>query len=437
MEENKQTSHWLFKQSSELEILISAAIVFAAVTVSGIVPEFLVKVINLNVPNSSPFLVLFAFISLFLSTLLPISIVTHFILRFYWLSLLGLKSAFAKQNIEKLDFDKKYLKSKKFKGLDRHILSIDKIASALFAFSFMTIFIFCFGIIIPFSILSFIDGELINDIIGNNILRYPAIAFFLLFAFACLITLIDFLTLGAVKKIKNKWVVKFYYPINKFMNVITLSFFYKDIYYTLVTNVSKKILIPVLPIYLILAILLLNSGYYESKIYTDGDVSLNFASSQAYHSAAYADQMTSRTIVSRPFISSVVQTGNLLKLSVPLTEKIDDTLVACDSVQAIQSRGVHWRKWIQMGWNNRDLPEGFSNQKNIEAALACFSDAVTVKIDTLLYEQPMYKFAKHQHPDKLVIVTYLDIADLPRGDHVLHCTFNIPNRTFSIPFVKD
>lgn len=91
MEEEKTQKQrgLLFKQSSELEILISAAIVFAAFNLLDLVPSLLSTILNNNVSNTSPVLVIAVLVSLFLSTLLPISIVIHFVLRFYWLSLVA------------------------------------------------------------------------------------------------------------------------------------------------------------------------------------------------------------------------------------------------------------------------------------------------------------------------------------------------------------
>ena len=51
---------------------------------------------------------------------------------------------------------------------------------------------------------------------------------------------INFLSLGWLKRIKAKWFVNLFFNISRFFRLITFSFLYESIYYTLISNVSKK-----------------------------------------------------------------------------------------------------------------------------------------------------------------------------------------------------
>ena len=198
--------NWFFKQSSELELLISVAIVFASFTVAGLVEDMIFTLLNNNVPSNSSWLFILAVISLFTSSILPITIVVHFLFRFYWLSLVGLRTVFnGKPEIK--DFNHKFRGIlKKPLDLDKQIEIVDRISSSIFAFAFMTLFAFVLSIssvmIIVYVILPAIsrlfDNEIINmilAIIGN------------LFLLVCFIYMIDFFTLGWFKRIKKKWFV--------------------------------------------------------------------------------------------------------------------------------------------------------------------------------------------------------------------------------------
>ena len=90
----------LFKQNSELEVLISAAIVFTAFVINDVAGDWLIKALNLNISGSSPTLAIVAIAALYMSAILPISLISHFILRIYWLSLVGLKSAYPESKRE-------------------------------------------------------------------------------------------------------------------------------------------------------------------------------------------------------------------------------------------------------------------------------------------------------------------------------------------------
>ncbi len=215
-----------FKQSSELEILISAAIVFAAVSVSDFIPGLITELLNYNFSNNSAVVVIAVLIALFISKLLPISIIIHFVLRFYWLSLLGLKSTFHQINVEKLRYAPKYLAQiNRRSNLSGHVDFVDKLCSSIFAFSFLTLFVFCFATLS----VSAIAGALvylIDVIFVDSWVKGILIFLLAIFALACVITLFDFFSLGLIKRIKNKWVVRIYYPISRVMAFITLAYFY-------------------------------------------------------------------------------------------------------------------------------------------------------------------------------------------------------------------
>lgn len=224
----------LFKQSSELEILISAAIIFAALQISDVINLGITDLLNSNVKPDSPFLVVLAVIGLYLSTLLPISIVVHFILRIFWLSLVGLHSAFPQQDRIEGQYDAKYEKIiNRSLDLDRQISRLDQLGSSIFAFSFLTLFSFCFpfasvfGLTYLFYRVSAIPG--INEAFGgvvSGILTFTLIVSVLTYA-------LDYVLGGKLKKIEHKTFKKIYFVIYKFMSIITLAPLSRGIYYKL------------------------------------------------------------------------------------------------------------------------------------------------------------------------------------------------------------
>lgn len=437
MEKQDDLKHdgWLFKQSSELEILISAAIVYAAFQIHDVVPQLIASLLNNNLPSNSPIVVYASTIALFLGTLLPISILAHFIIRFYWLSLVGLRTAFSDTKKSPVNFAPQYIK-KTFESnfIDNHIVTIDRICSSIFAFSFLVIFAFCLSLFSVFLIGGFIF-HLINETFSDSFIQYFFVLILIIFLIMCFLTFIDFFTLGSLKKIKNRWFIRVYYPMYRVMGLITLSFFYRGIYYTFIQKISKTALAILLPAYVIITILLLNLGFYESRIY-DESIGDNIGN-QAIANLHYADHFEESTILYRPFIPSFYIKDTFLEVSLPLTPELDKMLVTkCDSVIAINEEGFHWRKWINTGFNTRDIPKDFNITKNAEHALDCFAEKTTLLIDSAIMRRHKFRFRNLQTPEKIVLTSFLDIKELERGEHTLTVRLE-GEKDHVIPFIKE
>lgn len=437
--DTQQSSYSLFKQSSEIEILISAAIVFAAFKLYDLVPNFLVQLINDNISNQSAVLFAIAIIALFLGALLPLSIILHFILRFYWLSLVGLKTSYENPKWEKVNFADKFKeKYKKSIDLDKHIAKVDRICSSIFAFSFLAVAVFCFTSIAVIALLRLFI-YLVDNLFENTWFQEVFIGIGVLLILILILGFIDFVTLGALKRIKKKWFIKFYFPVSQFLSIITFGFLYRGLYYTFITNVPKSLTAFLLPFYLLIAIVLLNLGYYESRLFEE-DITGVKMGEHAILSSYYSENFNENNVIQGPFIPSYLIKGNSLKFSYALTEEIDDKLIEnCDSVYALNERGLHWRKWIRFPFNERDLPENFDFDKNAENALNCFSNHLKIVIDDSIYSNQTFKFLQLQKPEKIVLSTMIDISHLAPGDHVLSMQLQKPIGTagFKLPFYKE
>ena len=140
---NKKREFQLFKQNSEVEVLISAAIVFTAFVINDLAGDWIIQALNLNISSNSPVLMVVAIAALYMSSILPISLISHFILRIYWLALVGLKSVYPEPEREVVNskFDKIVNGSL---DIEKQIAVVDRICSSIFAFTFLTLFAFLF-----------------------------------------------------------------------------------------------------------------------------------------------------------------------------------------------------------------------------------------------------------------------------------------------------
>jgi len=431
MAESKKP-YQIFKQNSELEVLISAAIVFTAFAINDITGDWLVEALNRNISSKSPILFVLAVAGLYMSAMLPISIVSHFLLRIYWMALVGLKSAYPEQKREEVNVKFNKIVNSSL-NLDRRIESVDKICSSIFAFTFLTLFAFCFTFMSTMAILlllaEYADTYGIMEWISNILLLSGSIY------------MIDFLTLGWVKKRKSKWFAVIYYPIYKFYGWITFAFLYRGIYYSLIQNTSRKVMLLITPIYIVLALFFLNQGYASNSLYPDfpeSSLKGELASNQYY-----IDQFPERMAFRYPFMDSYTmhRDHGFLKIYFPMTADVEDQiLTSADSIQVYNERGIHWRKWITLDFNQLKYDSTFSYQKNAENILNYVSLNVSIFIDNMpVGSDSKFHFTRIKETPSRLIFTILDVSAIERGEHLLRVetSESLGEMALNIPFWRD
>jgi hypothetical protein len=415
----------LFKQNSELEVLLSAAVIFAALSLNDTIVQWINEALNNNVASNSPILVMAAVIGLYTSTLLPISIVIHFSLRIYWLSLVGLRSVFEQSDLKKDTYYPKFQqKVSRYIDLDRQVNQIDKVSSSIFAFTFLTLFAVSFAVIAFTTLVYLLDGR-------PAIFETIAVVLFFVSA-------IDFFTLGLFKRIKSEVFQRFYRPLYFVVSLFTLSFLYRGLYYGLIHLVSRKVLMIALPLYLGLGMLLFNLGYRSNQLSPNEFYRSGIGGEQAVR-LYYAEYFTKNSPVYFPHIEKrVVPSGqNYLQLSIPMTSGLEDSLMkACPEIQPFQKTGFHWTEYARFNFSSSN--NNFDHGENARQVLTCISDATLIQIDSLEINPGNFVFRQRNDPNKKLIDTFLDIHELSRGDHVLRVQTPVgAGHIFYIPFYLD
>ena len=253
------------------------------------------------------------------------------------------------------------------------------------------------------------------------------------------IYLFDFLTLGALKKIKNKWFANIYYPIYRFFGWVTFAGVYRGIYYSLIQYASKKVMMFITPIYIIGALWLLNQGYSAHTLFPEnGGYRLQ---EELIGIENYQDEFVDRMIIRSSFIESFIVPAdqNFIKYHIPLTESLEDSLInRCHRVAPFNERGIHWRKWVQTNYNQVEYDSSFNYHQNAENILNCISERISISIDSLTYPEKKFYFGKVSQPtDYAVLITVLDASSIPRGNHNLVIESKLFGDDLIIPFWRD
>lgn len=171
------------------------------------------------------------------------SLILHLILRAFWIGVLGLTSVLPKgidhERLRYSPFFKKKLE-KKLTDPKNWAQKLDNVSSSIYGLTFFVFFLIIglvIYIIIWFTLLKAVAfftnkgpiptywGWLLHKVIFFG---YPAMG---------LLSLIDFITLGGLKK--GRVLSRIYYVPYRIMSILTLSFLIRPFYYLLISHVSR------------------------------------------------------------------------------------------------------------------------------------------------------------------------------------------------------
>lgn len=160
-----------------------------------------------------------------------INLLAHIMIRGLWIGAIGLRYVSGDIDYDALHYSKRFTRylKKRIGTYDDFIEKLEKICSVIFAYTFLLFLLFLsfvvfMGVIMVLinlmsSVYPFEDYKTYYKIIGFS---YYGLG---------LIVLIDFISLGLFKKIKNKTISKIYFYIYKFVSIVSLSFLYRPLLY--------------------------------------------------------------------------------------------------------------------------------------------------------------------------------------------------------------
>ncbi len=260
-------SEWLEKlqqESWQLELLISGLALFG-IWESRTVLSSMDYYVDVFATNDYRGWLRF-FISFFKAAWLifMINLLIHIIIRGFWIGAIGLRYVSGDIDFDQLNYSPTFTNyfKRKIGSFDDYIERLEKISSVIFSFTFLMFFMLLsfstfnlfFGVIA--SILTKINSESGTSeiVLGLFGILYYVMGF---------IVLIDFLALGALKKIKEPTVSRIYFWIYRFYSLVSLSFFYRPLLLNFIDNRFTRRLFYIGIPYII--ILLGSIGFYFER----------------------------------------------------------------------------------------------------------------------------------------------------------------------------
>lgn len=220
---------WLEKlqqESWQLELLISGFALFAIWEARTLVSGF-EEYISIHILATGPargILNAFAVLLTVSWKIFFYNLLIHVLARGLWIGAIGLRYVSSDIDYDYFNYSEiftNFLK-KNVGDFDDYIERLERFSSVIFAYTFLLFFVFLSLIIFNIEILA-ITRLFDNPTTGGLVIVF--------FAFLGLFIFIDFITMGGIKKIKEKNIARIYFVIYRIFSFLTLSFLYRPLLY--------------------------------------------------------------------------------------------------------------------------------------------------------------------------------------------------------------
>ncbi len=404
--EFKKLLHKLQEESWQLELLISGFAIFGLFTAIPPITESLKEAEN----SSQIYMFVISLVATISCYILIFNLLLHVLLRGLWIGALGLRYVSGDIDYDSLKYSQKFTKflKKKVGSFDKYIGTLENYCSVIFAVSFLLIF---YVLAITFTILAItlIATQLIgNDDLPNWLSQGVGITLILFIVFGMFFTLIDFITLGFLKK--KKWLSFIYFPVYWVFGFITLSFLYRPLVYNFLDNkFGKRLSFSLVPFYIL--IVLATTLEYKVSNFLGTDMTSN---EYVANNNNYEDLLDeSNGFIEHVAIQSKVIADNYVKVFVLFSENIEDNIFKFNPKLEPDEDG----RGLSLGSGNDFSFKKGKRDSLRRAYLKTFNDMYSVKIDTIKYDADF--IIGKSKKGNLGFETYLSTTGLIEGKHVL------------------
>lgn len=447
--ENKFTQ-WLEKlqqESWQLELLISGFLLTLLFEARKFIDILLNKSADLGNNGEGIFLMFLLIVLYCTCYILIINLVCHVILRSLWIGAIGLRNVSGDINLDNIKMSpmfRTYLE-KKIPSFDDFIENLENFCCLIFAFTFLIIFaIFSFFLGTTILIILSVSVVEVSSVFPwlRKVIKYPILIFIALYSFAGLTYMIDFLTLGWVKKIK--WFSRFYRKIHSFFSFISLSRIYRPLYYNMVDNpLGRKVMLAIIPYLGILmvysmvtynahAAFPLRESVYKNEI-------INYENLSTENASIHNIQLSKK----------YYDNDDFLEVFYPLSQLRKIKFKACYEAYNNEKVGV------VLGSEFSNFSEGYRSldknvfsldslvdldQQNDFMQIDCIASHFEIFIADSLQRKVSYEFYQHPKSTQKGILATVDILSLARGKYFVD--FKVKDSTnrvvqrYTVPFWK-
>lgn len=343
------------------------------------------------------------------------NLVIHLFLRSFWIALIGLRYVSGDIDFKQLNLAPKFndFLNKKVKGFDQYIERLEKICSAIFAFTFLIIFV----------ILSSTLFLLILETLGTFVLHPVEDTFGVAgktfstivqtsLVLGAFLYIIDFVTLGWLKSLKG--FSKVYYPIYRLFGWLTLAPIYRPLYYNLVDNrFGRWVGLLTLP-YLVLALVMSSVKIQYGKYFPKENTTYKLTTDR--YDDTRDDLVETLNHLTTSSIPSKYVDRDFLEVFLPYVGSLDNPALelVCPNIKPAQKEKVVFGAGgaINIGFRK-------PLEYNVDSIMLCFQNIFRLSINDSTYTDQNWML--YTHPTRKVngFLCILDIGHLKKGRHDL------------------
>jgi len=349
------------------------------------------------------------------SVVLMCNLILHVFIRGFWVGTVGLRSVQEKINIDELGYSKFFTEKLKERvaSLDKILERLDTLASVIFSFTFLVVFMFLslFLYFLVVSLFSYLVNTFIHENLADGtlktILENIAVIIVIVWLVMGIAYMIDTLSLGFMKKFQK--VSKIYFPVYKIIGVITLAGMYRSIYYSLINRFSKNKIRIALGFYTLLFVLLPFMKYDQYIYYPDNGTSIKL------NDLVYDDTRADEGNIWHASIPSKFVKESFIPLFIRYRTQ-HNTMIeeSCPDWKPLKKDGFN--SGIQINSSGVKMGNASISESNPEEALECLSKFYTVSIDSIKLDAEYYLY-RHPNNKERGIITIIDSDNLSRGKH--------------------
>ncbi len=421
--ENRKSFRWLQKlkdESWEAELLISTVAIFGSFQLFKVIDWATNIFIDYLPPNQYIIGYFIVFFSLLAVSFLLSMFLIHFVMRAYWIGLLGLNSVFPDYNIENSAYSPIYTQKMidYLPKIKDTIPKIDEICSVIFsmAFSFLMMYLY---ISISSSIYVLLYN-LLDDYVPSYILLIPVgiMAIFML----------GQIIIGLIAQLKiykeNEMIQTLYFKsvvIGNYLVIGPLSKSIMQIFMLFGSNYkNKKYLSKIAFPLLIVSLIFCLYETSETNILYLFRSDTYFTDKNKAETAYYAEEKPETKFLLNPEIESSLIHRNTFRLFIPImrNEKSRSDSI-CPRFE-----------------ENKDLSNLENRMLRDQYRQKCYEKYHHIQLDNKPLEVPLLK---HNHPknNQVGVLAFIDVQNLEKGIHRLKVTKNFGEedlQSWEIPF---
>ena len=303
-------AEWLEKlqeESWQLELLISGLTIFGLFELGGYLQtQLTIANANLLPPDTTDIGTIILSLSLLGTNVFIINLLVHLIIRSLWIGALGLRYVSGDIDYDSLRYNNKFITYYKrtIGSFDKYIIKLENFSSIIFSYTFILFFIFCSAFIFMIEVNIF--GMFFSKVLGmqpDSSYAWIPKSFSWLFLFLGALVAFDFITLGLLKKIKQRHFATFYFYIYKFIGILTLSFLWRPLLLNFLDQqYTRRLMFFIVPYIAFILFILPGIDLYEygffpkitsgNEGYVSSPITHNIINKHAFNPIFYDDMMS-------------------------------------------------------------------------------------------------------------------------------------------------